>query len=59
MICIFMMRGKGLVSKDAASCTPNVKCFFVHYLVVKVYNYVELEIKMRLYDFFLFDGILS
>ena len=31
MICIFMILGKGLVSKDAASCTPGVKCFFVHY----------------------------
>ena len=31
MICIFMMRGKGLVSRDAASCVPGVKCFFIHY----------------------------
>ena len=31
MICIFMMTGKGLVSKDAASCVPGVKCFFIHY----------------------------
>ena len=28
MICIFMMGGKELVSKDSASCTPNVKFFF-------------------------------
>ena len=48
MICIFMILGKGLVSKDAAACTPNVKCFFVRYLVVKLYNYVELEIKLKL-----------
>ena len=27
MICIYMIFGKGLVSKDAAACTPNVKCF--------------------------------
>ena len=47
MICIFMILGKGLVSKDAASCVPNVKFFFVHYYVVKVYNYVELEIKLN------------
>ena len=32
MICIFMILGKGLVSNDAAACTPGVKCFFVHYL---------------------------
>ena len=32
MICIFMILGKGLVSRDAASCTPGLKCFFVHYL---------------------------
>ena len=31
MICIFMILGKGLVSRDAASCTPGVKCFFIHY----------------------------
>ena len=40
------------------SLATDVKCFFIHYLVVKVYNYVELEIKLKLLDFFLFDRIL-
>ena len=26
----------------------DVKCFFIHYYVVKVYDYVELEIKLIL-----------
>ena len=34
MICIFMILSKVLVSKDAASCVPGVKCFFVRYCQV-------------------------
>ena len=30
------------------SFATDVKCFFIHYYVVKVYNYVELEIKLIL-----------
>ena len=48
MICIFLILGKGLASKDAASCVPNVKCFFCTLLVVKVSDYVELEIKLKI-----------
>ena len=33
---------------DAASCAANVICFFIYYLLVKVYNYVEIEIKLKL-----------
>ena len=44
---------------DAASCATNVKCFFIYYYVVKVYNYVELEIKLKLLDFVLFDNTFS
>ena len=33
------------------SFATDVICFFIHYLVVKVYNYVELEIKLKLYIF--------
>ena len=41
------------------SLATDVICFFIHYYVVKVYDYVELEIKMILLDLFLFDSTLS
>ena len=33
--------------------------FLGNYLLVKVYDYVELEIKLKLLDFFLLDSTLS
>ena len=41
------------------SFATDVKCFFIYYYVVKVYNYVELEIKLKLLDFFLLARIHS
>ena len=35
--------GRGI----GAATAIDVKCFFVHYLVVKIYNYVELEKKLN------------
>ena len=47
MICIFMILGKGLVSDENASCVPNAIAFLYTTLVVKVYDYVELERKLK------------
>ena len=41
------------------SFATDVICFFIYYLVVKVYNYVEIEIKLKLSDFILLDSTLS
>ena len=41
------------------SLATDVICFFIHYLVVEVYDYVELEIKLKLLDFFLLESTLS
>ena len=35
-------------SETSASCAAGVICFFIYYLVVKVYNYVKLEIKLKI-----------
>ena len=48
MICIFVIMLSGWCQMRMRSFATDVKCFFVHYYVVKVYNYVDLEIKLKL-----------
>ena len=39
-ICIFVMMGKGLVSREGASCAAGVVCFFIYYSYTA--NFVEI-----------------
>ena len=59
MICIFVILLSGWCRTRMRSFATDVKCFYIHYLAVEVYNYVELEIKFKLLDFFLLDSTLS
>ena len=52
MICSFVILGENLLNgwcrMTMRSFATDVICLFVHYYVVKVQDYIELEIKLKL-----------